>query len=1091
LNSFKNIQSKLQKFIKKFYVNELIKGLLLFFSIGFLYFIFTILIEHFFWLKPLARTILFWVFITVEAILVYKFIVIPISKLSGLKKGISEVEASNIIGKHFPEVSDKLLNLLQLKNTQLNTELINASIDQKSKQLQPIPFKKAIDFSKNKKYIKYALIPIVIWLLTVVTGKINIFSDSFTRVVHYNTQYEPPAPFSFQIVNKSFNVIEGTSFNLMVKIDGNTLPEDVKINFSNQNYYLENKGFGKFEYNFNNIKKSFSFYLEANGFVSKTYQINCIQTPVITNFKMVLNYPSYTKKTNEVIQNTGNAIVPQGTTVNWQVETHQTNNVKFILNESEPINFNQNTKDYFSFSKQILNATNYKITTSNQQLTNHESLNFNLQVISDEYPKITVASDIDSISSGPVQFIGELSDDYGVNKLQLVYYNKNTPNSFKTHQISILKSVFTDFYYVFPEEISIEEGIDYEFYFEVFDNDAINGSKKSKSSTYSYYNKTKSELNEELLIEQKESISEISKALDKSKETTKKAEQFKNELQKKAEVNWNDTKKVEEFLKRQNQYQEMFQKQTKKLEQNLNNQPKSDKLNDKREALQQRIEETKEMAKQQKLLDELEKLSQKMKKEELVDKLKEITKKNQQNDQSLERILELMKRFYVEQKANQISEKLAELSKEQEELSKQSDSINTIEKQEKINDEFDKIKSDFKELDKQNKDLLRPMKLPNAEQETKDINEDLEKASESLKSSEQGNAKKSQNSAAKKMKQLSKTMEQSMSKMQGEQIDENIEDLRKIVENLIEFSFQQEALMNNFSGEDSNHPKYASNLKQQYVLKKYFEHIDDSLYMLSLRLTKMSNSIQKEVSEVHYNIDESLTNFAENNFVVGVSNQQFVITSANNLADLLSDLLESLLNASASMGEGKGGSNDFSLPDIIQKQGELTDKMKEGLKKGNQKGGKEGEQKDGNEGENGEQSNEELYEIYKQQSQLREALKEIMGEQNEEGKNGSGDALKQMEELEQQLLEKGFSNEIIEKMKLLNYELLKLEDAIKEQGEDNKRKSESNFQDFQKRTIQKLNLQNQYFNYNEILNRQSLPLRSNYKKKVQEYFKTQ
>ena len=52
-----------------------------------------------------------------------------------------------------------------------------------------------------------------------------------------------------------------------------------------------------------------------------------------------------------------------------------------------------------------------------------------------------------------------------------------------------------------------------------------------------------------------------------------------------------------------------------------------------------------------------------------------------------------------------------------------------------------------------------------------------------------------------------------------------------------------------------------------------------------------------------------------------------------------------------------------------------------------------------------------------------------------------------------------------------------------------KRTSETNIQSFENRIINKLKLQNQYFNYNEILNRQSLPLRTIYKKKVQEYFK--
>ena len=247
----------------------------------------------------------------------------------------------------------------------------------------------------------------------------------------------------------------------------------------------------------------------------------------------------------------------------------------------------------------------------------------------------------------------------------------------------------------------------------------------------------------------------------------------------------------------------------------------------------------------------------------------------------------------------------------------------------------------------------------------------------------------------------------------------------------------------------------------------------------------MGSEIQKEVSDVHYNIDESLTNFSDNRFDQGISNQRFVITSANNLANNLSDLLENLMNASASMGKGKGNSSDFSLPDIIKKQGELAQKMKDGMKKDTESGdrrGKEGEQEH-------EQMNGELYEIYKQQTQLRQALKELLGEPNNEGNGNSAKALKEMEALEREMLERGFSKEVIDKMQQLNYELLKLEKATLEQGEDIQRKSNTNNDTFEKRNIEKLKLQKQYFNSSEILNRQSLPLRTIYKKKVQEYFR--
>jgi hypothetical protein len=1103
LNNFTHIQSKLQQFIKKYYLNELIKGLILFFSFGLLYFIFTLLIEYFLWLKPTARTLLFICFVLVEIALFVFYILIPIFKILGLKKGINEEQASVIIGNHFPEVKDKLLNMIQLKYIQANSELIDASIEQKSNELKFIPFKSAIHFSANKKYLKYAFIPLVIWGLFFITGNSTNFSNSFIRVANFKTEFEAPAPFAFKIINPSLSSVEGESFTLQIETIGNVVPEDAKINFNNESYYLENIGFGKFQFNFSAVNNNIDFNLQSGEVISKNYILSCIKTPIIHNFKMLLQYPAYTGKKDELIQNTGNAIVPVGTEITWEVETFQTDEVLFNVATTNPTDFIKVKNNLFSHNLQVLNSLKYAISTSNQHLKNYEQLDFELQVIADEFPKIIVSSNIDSISSGPVQFFGQLSDDYGVKKLQLVYYNKNTPNELKSHLIQTPNTTFTDFYYVFPDGLEIDSGIDYEFYFEVFDNDEIHGSKKSTSKKFSYYIKTENEVKEVLLEEQNETMKQISKSLERSEKENLELQKFKKDLHQKAEINWNDSKKLEEFLKRQNQYQELFEKQTNQLEQNLKQQPVSDDLKEQKEELQKRIEESKKLAEQQKKFEELQKLTEKLEREDLINKLEEITENNKRNAQSLERILELTKRFYVEQKMAQLNENLIKLAEEQEALSKEEENNTTV-KQAEINQQFDEIKKDFKELDKQNKDLLRPMKLPENNVEQQEIDKDLNDALDELNQQENSDntesskskAQKSQKSAAKKMQKLGESMAKSMSAMEGETLDENIEELRKIVENVLKFSFEQESLMEVFSTLDTNHPSYPLNLKNQYVLKEYFEHIDDSLYVLSLRLVKMGAAIQKEVSDVYYNLDESLSNFSEHNINQGISNQHFVITASNNLANQLSDLLENLMNASASMGKGNGNQQDFSLPDIIQKQGELTQKMKDGLKKGDEPGDKKGEGKEGEKsGENGEggneQMNSELYEIYKQQAALREALNDILGGDNNGNNSDTNNVVKQMEALENELLEKGFSKSIIEQMERINYELLKLEKAKLEQGMDKKRSSNTNINTFEKRSIDSLKLQNLYFNNTEILNRQSLPLRNIYKIKVQEYFNTQ
>jgi len=1101
MSNFSNIQSKLHQFIKKYYTNELIKGLILFTAFGLLYFMFTLFIEHFLWLQPAARGVLFFVFIAVELVFFVRFILMPIFKLVGLQQGISLTDASKIIGNHFPAVDDKLLNVLQLNENSNHSELLLASIEQKSARLKPIPFKTAINFQKNKKYLKYLAIPFIIWLFTFVSGNNSIFKDSLQRVVHYQTAYEPPAPFSFKILNSNLTTIEGNPFEVQIETVGELIPDNAKIFLHEENYFLKDEGIGMFTHTFTNLKESISFYIEANGIRSRDYQLNVLKTPTVIDFKMILNYPNYTKKRNETIKNTGNAVIPEGTNITWNINTQQTDSVTWKQSELECEKLIEVSSDNFSLSKSIHNNLNYQISTSNSNLKDFEKLNYNIQVIKDEYPKIIVKSDVDSVSRGPIQFAGQLSDDYGLSKLNLVYYDTREKDNITKKPININRSSFEEFYYVFdPQgELNLNTGEDYELYFEAYDNDAVNGNKSVKSRVFSYHNKTKQEITDDLLKEQRQNLDDLNNSTKKTEKLDREFDEFTKKLKNKPELNWNDKKEINQFLERQEQYQEMFEKQTDKLKDNLEEQKDNENnqsLKNKKEELQKRIEETQEMLKKEKLLEELRKMAEKLDKEGMLDKLDKLTEQKKQDKRSLERLLEMTKRFYVEKKANDIADKLDSLAKKQKDLS--NDENNDVKKQKDLNKEFDMIQKDLEGLDKQNQELKQPMDIPETEKDEKAVDEQMQKATENLENQKEkdGNdsqdqqkeqskkaASKNQKSAAKKIKKMSESMKGAMMEMEGEMIEENIEVLRAILENLVTFSFDQEQLMLSLDGVNASHASYPKKLKKQQILKEHFEHIDDSLYALSLRLQRLSSKIQYDITEAHYNIDKSLENIAENRMRQGISNQQYTMTAANNLADLLSDMLNSMQNPS--MGSGKGKGKSVSLPDIIQKQKGLGEKMKEGMKKGQKKG------KEGTEGEGQEQMTGEQYQIYQEQQALRKALEELMekvGEGGKDGKNGNK-ALEKMNELEQQLLDKGFDNKVLENMLQLEYELLKLENATLKQGKDSKRKSETSALNFQQRAIQQLQLKALFFNPNEILNRQPLPLRSNYKKKVQEYFK--
>ena len=1125
LSNFKKIQSKLKQFIRKYYTNELIKGAILFFSIGLLYFLMILLIEHFLWLDIRSGTILFWLFILVELILFSKFIIFPLAKLFKLQKGLNYEEASLLIGQHFPEVNDKLLNVLQLNQSSEQSELLLASIEQKSIELTPIPFKLAVNFKKNIHYLKYAAIPLLILLLVTLSGKFNWFSESYERVVNYKTAFEPPAPFQFFVVNEDLNAIENKDFKLIVNTAGEVLPEDAQITFNNETYFLQPKGLGNFEFTIPKPKHDVVFKLSANNVISKPYTLYVTQAPTMLSFDMILDYPSYTKKRDETLKSTGNAVVPHGTKITWKLKTKATEQVKLYAKDT--LMFSKKDDAVFEASKRIYKDLEYQLTTSNSKLQDYENLAFKINVIRDEYPELNLKMQIDSLDQQSLYFFGQASDDYGLSKLQIVYYPSDNESYKKTMLLPISNTNITNFISAFPNQLNLDEGVSYDLYFQVFDNDAISSYKSTKSEVFTYRKRTKEEEEDKQLLEQNETIQDLNKSLDKYKEREKELEELSKTQKEKSELSFNDKRKLESFLKRQKQQDEMMKNFNEKLKENLEEfqQNKEDKDTFK-DDLKERLKDNEDqLKKDEKLLEELEKLQEKLSKEQLSDKLEKLAKQNKNKKRSLEQLLELTKRYYVSKKLEKLQQELEKLAEKQEDLSNETLEKNTKEKQDEINKSFEEFKKQMSELEKDNKELKQPTDLPRDKKQEDAINNDLNDAKEKLEEKEQSQdqnqknesqqkAQQKQKQAAQKMQQMSEKMKASMAMSSQDSLQEDVEMLRQILDNLILFSFDQESLMKQFKSIEINHNKYASYLRKQNNLREHFSHIDDSLFALSLRQPKLSERVNKEITEVFYNIDKSMEQFSENRIYKGIANQQFTITSANNLADFLSNTLDNMQMQMSGQGKGGQGQPEQGLPDIIMSQEQLNEQMKDGMKKsekgqpnedgekgkeGDKEGQQEGEGKQGQQGQEGnkqgegEGSNEdlngELYRIYQQQQQIREALQDKLAK---EGKSGVGDQLiKQMEQVELDLLNKGFTNQTLQKMQKLQHQLLKLENATFQQGQEEKRESESNSKQFNNATNNQIPTAKQYFNTTEILNRQSLPLQPVYKKKVQEYFKKQ
>src|SRR2546428_1601428 len=400
-NNYEYLITKLDEFIRKFYKNKLIRGSIYVVAALAAGYIILTVGEYYSYFSSGFRTIIFYSFIVLALLILCFYVFRPLLAYFRLGQVINHNTASEIIGNHFPEIKDKLLNTLQLhsmgSSSADRSSLIEASINQKIEQLRPIPFTTAINLKENKKYIKYALIPVAAILLIGAAAP-SVLKEGTTRLVNYNKTFERKAPFQFNVSNKKLKAFQNDDFTLELKMSGEEIPQDIYLIEGENRYKLDKVNIVTFKYLFKNLQKSQTFQLFADGFYSKEFTLEVLPNPTLVNFQVMLIYPGYIKKKNEVVNNTGDLSIPAGTVVSWNFKAANTEKLEMVF-DNAPVAANRDDDNTFSFSCRFLKSSKYAIHTQNSFVDKKDSLNYTINVTPDLSPSISVQERRDSISN--------------------------------------------------------------------------------------------------------------------------------------------------------------------------------------------------------------------------------------------------------------------------------------------------------------------------------------------------------------------------------------------------------------------------------------------------------------------------------------------------------------------------------------------------------------------------------------------------------------------------------------------------------------------------------------------------------------------
>ncbi|MEZ4889447.1 MAG: hypothetical protein R2779_02465 [Crocinitomicaceae bacterium] len=413
ISSFDRLLLQIDLFIRKFYRNQLIKGVIWFIGIFLFTFILITTLEYFGRFNTPVRAFLFFSFIGVNVFILLKYIVHPLLQLFSFGKRINRFQASEIIGKFFPTISDRLVNTLQLNadlsNQTGNIELLRASVQQRSENLSIFHFSDAIDVKENLKYVKW-IAPIFLLLLFIAIVSPKLFTDGTKRVVQYNKEFIPEAPFDFIVSNFPSEIAEGSDLTIQLKLKGNELPSSVYIVTPQGKQLMSVTGRNSFSAVIPKIHEAGSFYFVANDFSSKEYHFSIIGTPSLGKFSIKLVFPKYLGKQNQTIDNVGDMLLPEGTIVKWSGVSKNTDQLQINIGNKQSTFISTG----FKVSHQFFTTTPVQLFLQGNKPQFNDTIAFNVNVIKDEFPSIHVEELQDSIATSVRYFSGKITDDYGL-----------------------------------------------------------------------------------------------------------------------------------------------------------------------------------------------------------------------------------------------------------------------------------------------------------------------------------------------------------------------------------------------------------------------------------------------------------------------------------------------------------------------------------------------------------------------------------------------------------------------------------------------------------------------------------------------------
>lgn len=1047
-------------------------------------FAFVGILEMEFYFPSSTRAKIFFGVVGISLLSFLVYVLPALLKFLGMIRSRSYFELADEVGKKYPQIGDKLLDALQIYEQRYNRsayyseELIESAFVQLGSEVLKYDWDR-VDSSASRKNISVLFSFLMIFAIALFLSP--SLRSSYIRILNYNYKFIKPSDYIIKVEPGDTIVAKGSSVKIKVYIrpqrQGIVEPSEVEIWMSQaglKEFEVRKvkKNDGKFEDEFFNLRSSLEYFVKFKDVKSEKFRIDVIDRPIVKLLKVKLVYPEYTGFEPQYLDdNAGDITAIAGTMANFEILANkELDSAKIVFDEFSPVNLEISGERAKGKVKLMKNANYHIELLSKDGLRSEQPVQYRINVIPDEYPRVEILKPGKSIDIGRDMNLvinAKITDDFGFTKLRLAYrlsfsrYVKPR-EEFSYVEIPIdkrLKEQEVIYVWDLSElELSPDDVVSY--YLEVFDNDVVSGPKSARTEIYTVRFPSLHEILAQVEQMQGEIYQEMSDIFEMAKKLRKEMDEINKEVKKgNFKADWQRQQKIQNIAKQYDELRNKIKETGQKLQELVQ------KMEENRLLSPETLEKYLEL---QKLLSQLDipELKELLKRFEQAlqnidpDMLRQALEKFQFSEEnfrkSIERTLNLLKRIQVEQKLNEILKQVEQVVGRQEDLRKRTAQVNPEDKgklrelsdeQKSLSEEIKQIERSLEDLKERMKEFPEEMPIDSLEKILNELRDKKvegmpEKIGERLVAGDLRKAMQMQFEFSQSLMQMQSDIQSLQQQLMQNQQRQIISQMQKVQRDLLNLSKGQEDVKRETMSSSQGSSKLQDLARQQMDLLSGLNSVANSLIELSQKTFAITPDMGREIGSALMNMNRAIESLSARDNSSALRFQTEAMSSLNRAVIQLGNAMQALMQG------GAGGGLQFLLQQLNQlamQQLGLNQATQELLQKLSL------------------QQQAEMARLAAQQELIRKSLQELMKEAEISGNRGKilGDLNKiaeEMKEVVSDLESNNLTEETVRKQDRILSRLLDAQRSIHERDFEKRRESRPG-QDIVRESPPEINLQ--------------------------------